>query len=81
MTMSIRKLPSKSIHIVMPLVISIFMTFTISLVSTSLTVGFNHKLLSVFPTTWGLSWLIGFPILLIVLPTAKRITSFIVRFE
>jgi len=75
------KLPSKSIHVVMPLVISIFMTLTISFVSTCLTVGFNRKLLSVFPTTWGIAWLIGFPILLLVLPTAKKITSLIVHSE
>lgn len=73
-----RKLPAKYEGRVMPLLLSVFMTFIVSFVSTVLAVGFTPKLVTLWPQAWVTSWVVAFPTLLLVLPMVKRLTKAIV---
>lgn len=63
----------------MPFVLSIFMTFIISFVSTIQAIGFANITLSGWFAAWLWSWLIAFPTLLIVLPIVKRLIQFLIQ--
>ena len=73
------KLPARYAGFVMPLLLSIFMTAIVSLVSTLRSVGLVDGIVALWLGAWGMSWLIGFPTLLLVLPVVRRITAWIVR--
>lgn len=73
-----RKIPAKYEARVMPLLLSVFMTFIVSFVSTLLAVGFTPKLFTLWPQAWVTSWVVAFPTLLLVLPLVKRLTKKIV---
>ena len=74
-----RKLPARYTHVFMPLVLSIFMTFVVSCISTLSSVGFTPEMPSAWMRAWGLSWLIAFPALLVVLPLVRRVVSALVE--
>lgn len=65
--------------VMMPFFLSIIMTCIISLVSTLRGVGLVPDFLSLWLGSWGLSWLIAFPTLLLVLPVVRRITFAVVQ--
>ncbi|MGN6151030.1 MAG: DUF2798 domain-containing protein [Lysobacteraceae bacterium] len=73
------KLPARYAAFVMPLLLSIFMTAIVSLVSTLRSVGLVDGVVALWLGAWGMSWLIGFPTLLLVLPVVRRITAWIVQ--
>jgi len=73
-----RKLPAKYNGIVMPLLLSIFMTFVVSFISTLRSIGMSDKLAIIWLGAWGISWIIAFPTLLMVLPVVRKITQFFV---
>lgn len=74
-----RKLPAKYETKVMPLLLSILMTFIVSLVSTLRAVGgLSDDFLSLWSQSWLLSWLVAFPVLLLVLPVVRRLTRMLV---
>jgi hypothetical protein len=73
--MPLKKLPASYAKIVLPLIISIFMSGLVSAVSTMRIYDFDHPFLEIWLPSWGLSWIIAFPILLIVLPLARRLTA------
>ncbi|MCB1475560.1 MAG: DUF2798 domain-containing protein [Rhodobiaceae bacterium] len=79
MTAARRKLPARYQHIVMPLVLSIFMTLLISGVSTLRSVGLEQNFLMLWPQAWLLSWMVAFPALLLVLPFVRRIVGMLVE--
>ncbi|MBC2885984.1 DUF2798 domain-containing protein [Ochrobactrum sp. CM-21-5] len=71
-----RKLPARYASIVMPLILSIMMTFIVSLIATGNSLGFTHPDLALnWMSAWGLSWLIAFPVLLLILPIVRRVVS------
>lgn len=74
-----RRLPARYAGIVMPLVLSLLMTFVVSAISTWKSLGLNPQFLSTWPVAWGLSWLVAFPTLLAVLPVVRRIVGLIVE--
>ncbi|WP_406600807.1 DUF2798 domain-containing protein [Microvirga rosea] len=74
-----RRLPARCAGIVTPFVLSLLMTFVVSAVSTARGVGFTPGFLSLWISAWGLSWLIAFPTLLMMLPIVRRITALIVE--
>ncbi len=74
-----RRLPPRAAGIVMPLVLSIIMTFVVSAISTLRSLGPVPEVLKVWPTAWALSWLVAFPTLLLVLPLVRRIVGLIVE--
>jgi hypothetical protein len=73
-----RKLPPAAAALVMPLVLSVLMTCIVSAVSTALAVGLDQDFVRRWPPAWGLSFVIGFPSLLLVLPLVRRIVAALV---
>ena len=63
----------------MPLLLSILMTFIVSLVSTLRSLGPVPGFVSIWLGAWGLSWLVAFPTLLVVLPLVRKATAALVE--
>lgn len=72
------KLPARYAAIVMPLVLSVLMTFVVSAISTLKSLGATEAFLATWPAAWGISWLVAFPTLLAVLPLVRRIVALMV---
>jgi hypothetical protein len=64
---------------VMPLMLSVLMTFVVSAISTLKSLGPTPAFLATWPTAWALSWLVAFPTLLVVLPLVRRIVARVVE--
>lgn len=76
----IRKLPARYAGLVMPLLLSILMTAIVSMISTLRSVGLTAPELGwLWLSAWGLSWLVAFPTLLLVLPLVRRATAALVE--
>ena len=75
----LRKLPARYAGLVLPLFLSIFMTCIVSLISTLHGVGLTSGLFHIWMGAWGLSWIVAFPTLLLVLPLVKAATGFVVE--
>ena len=75
----LRKLPARYTAFVMPLILSFFMTCIVSFISTLRSIGWGEDVLNIWMGSWAISWLIAFPALLLMLPVARRLTSWIVR--
>lgn len=72
------RIPHRWAGLVMPLILSLLMTFVVSLISTMRAKGFTADVLSTWPSAWGLSWLVAFPTLLVVLPLVRRLVSWLI---
>jgi hypothetical protein len=75
----LRKLPARYAGIVMPFFLSLLMTCIVSMISTLKGVGWGDAFFKVWPSAWGISWLVAFPVLLLVLPLVRRLTAAVVR--
>jgi hypothetical protein len=73
------KLPARFASIVMPFLLSILMTCVVSMISTVRNVGLGDHLVQRWLSAWGISWLIAFPTLLLVLPLVRKLTQAIVH--
>ncbi|KRR26825.1 hypothetical protein CQ14_20160 [Bradyrhizobium lablabi] len=73
------KLPARYAAIVMPLVLSVLMTFVVSAISTLRSLGPTSAFLATWPAAWAISWLVAFPTLLAVLPLVRRIVALAVE--
>ena len=73
-----RKLPARYAGVVMPFLLSILMTCIVSLISTMKGVGLVANFAHIWLGAWGISWLIAFPTLLLVLPVVRRLTAVVV---
>ena len=73
-----RKLPARYAAIVMPLTLSVLMTFVVSAIATLKSLGPTQAFIETWPAAWGLSWLVAFPTLLAVLPLVRRIVALVV---
>jgi hypothetical protein len=51
----------------------------VSLISTVFSIGVPDDLVQVWLSAWGLSWIVAFPLLLIVLPLAKIAAGWVVE--
>ncbi|WP_436127385.1 DUF2798 domain-containing protein [Acidovorax sp. LjRoot117] len=76
--LGLRKLPARSAAWVMPLLLSLLMTFIVSLISTLRVAGLSVDVLRLWMSSWALSWMAAFPTLLLVLPLVRRATAAIV---
>lgn len=76
---SFKKLPNRYTSIVLPFLLSIIMTFVVSMVSTLRSLGLEEFSLYVWMSAWVISWLIAFPTLLLVLPVVRKITAILVQ--
>jgi hypothetical protein len=74
-----RKLPARYAAILMPLVLSVLMTFVVSAISTLRSLGPTPAFVATWPAAWAISWLVAFPTLLVVLPLVRRIVAFAVE--
>jgi fucose 4-O-acetylase-like acetyltransferase len=75
---SLPKIPARYAGIVLPFLLSVFMTCIISGVSTVLALELSREALLAWPVAWASSWIIGFPTLLVVLPFVRRLTAALV---
>jgi hypothetical protein len=73
------KLPARHAGLVMPLLLSFFMTFLVSLISTVRSLGWADGLIGVWMGAWLLSWMVAFPALLLVQPLVRRIMGVMVE--
>lgn len=74
-----RRLPARYAGVVMPFVLSVMMTFIVSAVSTLRGVGVTPDFGRIWMAAWGLSWMVAFPALLLVLPLVRRVVGWIVE--
>lgn len=74
-----RKLPARYAGFIMPLVLSVLMTFVVSAIATLRSLGPGPDFLAMWPTAWALSWVVAFPTLLVVLPVVRRIVGLVVE--
>lgn len=77
-TLGRRRLPARYAGVVMPLLLSILMTAIISMVSTLSSIGGAPGLVATWLHAWGLSWIVAFPTLLLVLPLVRKATAALV---
>lgn len=73
-----RKLPPRYAAIVMPLVLSVFMTCVVSAIATLRSVGFIDGVQWLWLQNWALSWVVAFPTLLVILPLVRRVVAMLV---
>jgi hypothetical protein len=73
------KLPARYAAVVMPLVLSVLMTFVVSGISTLRSLGPTPAFVATWPAAWAISWLVAFPTLLAVLPLVRKIVAFAVE--
>jgi Protein of unknown function (DUF2798) len=73
------KLPARYNIIAMPFVLSVMMSFIISGVSTLRALGFVDGFVAKWMVTWGLSWLVAFPTVLVLLPLVRKIVAMFVE--
>ena len=74
-----RKLPARYAAILLPLILSVIMTFVISGISTLKSLGPTPAFMATWPAAWAISWLVAFPTLLVVLPLVRRIVALLVE--
>lgn len=70
-----KKFPAKAAAWLMPLILSLFMSGLVSLISTLHANGVSIDSVTQWPEAWLFSWLVAFPVLLLVLPVVRRIVS------
>jgi hypothetical protein len=70
-----RKLPAKYNVLAVPFVLSTLLSFIISGVSTLRALGFVDGLFFKWMNAWGISWLVAFPTVLVVLPLVRKIVA------
>ena len=73
------KLPARYASVVLPFFLSLIMTCVVSLISTLRGVGVGVGFFPLWLGSWGLSWLVAFPTLLLVLPLVRKATAAVVR--
>jgi hypothetical protein len=77
--LGVPKLPARFAGVVMPLLLSVLMTFIVSFISTYKSIGFAPQFAQIWMGAWGMSWLVAFPTTLVVLPFVRKITMAVVR--
>lgn len=69
------KVPARYATFVMQVLLSLLMTFVVSLISTLRALGPSPDFFRLWFGAWGLSWLVGFPTLVVVMPIVRRLTA------
>lgn len=68
-----KKLPAKYNFLLMPLIVTFFMTCVVSGVSVLKSNGLSHEFIVDWVGAWMASWLVAFPALLVILPNVKKL--------
>ncbi len=74
-----RRLPARAAALLTPLLLSLMMTFIVSAISTLRSAGPDADLLPLWLGAWGMSWLVAFPTLLLVMPLVRRMVGRLVE--
>ena len=74
-----RKLPARFNAVVTPLVITFLMTCIVSGISTLNSIGLRDDFAATWLQSWGASWVVAFPTLVIILPLVRRIVGAVVE--
>ena len=74
-----KKIPARYLHIMIPFVLSFFISGIISGIFTIKSMGFQPDTIFAWLNSWILAWSIAFPSVLIMLPIVKKIVGFIVE--
>jgi hypothetical protein len=79
LNMKLTRFPARYAAVLMPLVLSILMTFVVSGVATVQNLGLENQFVLNWMSAWALSWIIAFPTLLAALPVTRRIVRALVQ--
>jgi hypothetical protein len=71
--------PARFAPVVFGFVLSCFMSFIVSGISTFRNAGLSENFASLWLSAWLLSWLIAFPVVLVVAPIARRVVNSLVK--
>jgi Protein of unknown function (DUF2798) len=74
-----RKLPASAQWLVFPAVMTLFMTCVVSAISIWRVRGNGPGFIDAWLPAWGLSWLIAFPVMMLVTPVVRRIVGVLVE--
>jgi hypothetical protein len=74
-----RKLPARAGTIVFPAVMALVMTMIISGLTTLRVRGFDAGFVGIWLPAWGLSYVVAFPVMTMLLPLVRRIVAAIVE--
>lgn len=74
-----RKLPARWAPVVVPFLLSLFMTCLVSLIATLRSVGASLAFVQLWPGNWLLSWMVAFPVTLVVMPLVRRLSAALVE--
>jgi hypothetical protein len=72
------KLPARYTAVVLPFVLSILMSCVVSFIATLRATGFDGFGIGGWMQAWGLSWMVAFPALFLMMPLARKIVSMVV---
>lgn len=74
----IPKLPARSAAIVIPFLLSLLMSVVVSAISTLRSAGWTPDVLHLWLGAWMLSWAVAFPLVVVLLPTVRRLAGLVV---
>lgn len=74
-----RRLPPRFNVVAVPFVNSVLMTFIVSGVSTWRAIGFAPYFTGSWMGAWAWSWIVAFPIIVVVMPLARRMVAAVVE--
>ena len=70
-----KRLPAGLAPVLIPLILTFFMTGAVSAIATYRAVGLGPGFLSVWPLSWLISWAVAFPVMLLLLPVVRRLVG------
>jgi hypothetical protein len=73
------KLPARFNTFAMPLVLSVLMSCLVSLIATLRATGLDGFALNSWMQAWGLSWMVAFPALFVMMPLARKVVGALVE--
>ena len=74
-------MPARYAPVLGLVILSLFMTCTVSGISTLRSIGFAPNFFQVWRVAWAMSWAIAFPTLMVVTPVVNRIVAGLVEGE
>ena len=75
------KLPARYASVVLPFFLTCVMTCVVSGISTLRVAGIGPGVLGTWLVSWGLSWAVAYPSMLLVLPSVKKLAAALVSSE
>jgi len=77
----IPKLPARYASLVLPFFLTCVMTCVVSGISTLRVAGIGPGVLGTWLVSWGMSWAVAYPTMLLVLPVVKKRVAALVHSE